>query len=182
MCSCAPRTRSRKPAWFLLSFVAVLALAGAADSQENALLFDGVDDIASIPSTNYWPIVTSTLTVELWGRPSDVAGCSITGIFWGISSSTGLGTSHDSSKMAFTVSTANTNSAYAPSGSLAVGRWDHFAGTWDGTTIRIYHNGSLVDEEVHGQPGDILVRSEWAIAGRSTPTTLMATFSPCASG
>jgi len=152
----------------LLSFVFVVASAAVADSQEAALLFDGVEDIASISSTNQWPNVTSTFTVEFWVRPSDVSGNSITGAFWGVSSSTGLGMPSDNSSMAFTVSTANTNSAYAPTGSLAEGRWDHFAGTWDGTTIRIYHNGTLVDEEVHGQPGSILGRTDYVIGARSS--------------
>jgi len=165
--SAAP-TRSSRSIWMIVSVVAVVAWTGAADSQEAALSFDGVDDIASIPSTNQWPISTSTLTIELWVRPSDVPASSITGVFWGESSSTGFGMPSNNTSMAFTVSTANTNSAYAPAGSLAAGRWDHFAGTWDGTTIRIYHDGVLVDEVIHGQPGSVLVRTDYVIGARSS--------------
>jgi hypothetical protein len=66
----------------------------------------------------------------------------------------------DNSSLAWTISVGPTDSAYTPTGSLVVGRWDHFAGTYDGTTMRIYQNGELVAEKVHPVGGGVVIDND----------------------
>ena len=75
-------------------------------------------------------------------------------------------TSYDPSKLAWTISRGPTDSAIAPTGSLVEGRWDHFAGTYDGTTMRLYRNGNLIAEQDHISPGDVQVRGDLLLALR----------------
>ncbi len=150
--------------------VAVVVLpAVRANAQQAALIFDGINDVATIPAPPGWPSSTSNLTIEIWVRPTDVSGDEITGVFWGPQVSTGFGLKgNDNSAMVWTVSRSATASVYAQSGSLVAGRWDHFAGTWNGTTMRIYHNGSLIDDEDHPLPGSVGLYGGHVIGSRST--------------
>jgi hypothetical protein len=145
-----------KPA---LVLVTVLLSAGAAATQEAALLFDGIDDIATIPDPTGWPSSTSSLTVEAWVRPDDVSGTSLRGIVEGYDFV--MCQKHgDNSAVALSIAIGPTNDVVTPSGSLAVGRWDHFAGTYDGVTMRIYHNGNLVGEELQIVGGPVIIDGE----------------------
>ncbi len=113
------------------------------DAQEAALLFDGVDDIVTVPSPVGWPFSTSGLTVEAWIRPDDTSDRSLRGIVEGQNFVLTLDYG-DNTAAAFSIAIGPTDAAVTPSGSLDEGRWDHVAGTYDGTTIRIYLNGVLV--------------------------------------
>jgi hypothetical protein len=159
---------------FAQSCLAVLlsnALVPILHAQDAALVFDGVDDIATVPSTNEWPILTSNLTVEAWINPSDLSRHEIIAIVWG-GDRFALQQSHsDTSVLVWTISRGPTDSAYSPTGSMVEGRWDHFAGTYDGTTMRLYRNGNLIAEEVHISPGDVVVRGDLLLAIRPTAPT-----------
>jgi hypothetical protein len=153
-------------AWALLLLVFP---AQASDAQEAALVFDGIDDLATIPAPVGWPGGSSTLTVEAWLKPSDVSGTWHSGVVWrenfGFVQKLG-----DNSSLGFLISRGPTDTVYTPSGSLVVGEWSHFAGTWDGTTMRIYKNGKLVNDKVHPAPGSVgffsdLILGSWPDAG-----------------
>lgn len=47
----------------------------------------------------------------------------------------------------------------APSGSFVTGKWQHLAGTYDGTTMRVYVNGVLAASSNHSSGGDLDVQS-----------------------
>lgn len=153
--------------WLLL----MTTLVSGVPAQDSALIFDGVDDIATIPSTNSWPNLTSTLTVEAWFKPSDLSVHEYIAIIWGEGDYALQQRSSDPSSLSWTISRGPTHSASSPTGTLVEGRWDHFAGTYDGTTMRLYKNGELIAEEDHTYPGDVAVRGEITLGLRpSAPT------------
>ncbi len=155
---------------------AILGLVSTSHAQNAALVFDGIDDIATIPSTNEWPGTTSSLTVEAWIKPSDLSRHDYIAIVRGGGNSFTLQQhSADTSKLVWTISRGPTDSAYSPTGSLVEGRWDHFAGTYDGTTMRIYRNGNLVGEDDHISPGDVMVRGDLLLAFRTGAPTFAGT-------
>jgi hypothetical protein len=126
-----------------------------------ALQFDGVDDYVRVEDIGNFDF-TSTLTLEAWVKPNSVAG---TGSFKGIISgrqssnpnSTGgwiVNTNKDnSSKWALSICTPFCNAAISPTGSLIVGEWAHIAATYDGSTIKIYQDGTLIGSTA--QTGDV---------------------------
>ena len=143
-----------KTRWFVLA-LSLTALVTVSEAQESALLFDGIDDVAVTGSPVSWPSGTSALTVEAWINPFDVSGV----LFRGIAEN-GVGfwftlQSYDNSVVTLTISNGPTSSASTPSGSAVVDRWDHFAGTYDGVTLRVYRNGELVGEDDHDSGGPI---------------------------
>jgi len=154
-------------AFAIFTVFVVLALPSTPHAQDAALTFDGIDDLATIPSTNNWPSSTSSLTVEAWIRPSDLSRHEYIAIVRGGGISFTLQQHRtDTSAMVWTISRGATHSAQSPTGALVEGRWDHFAGTYDGTTMRIYQNGDLVAEEDHTLPGNVQVRGDLLLAFR----------------
>ena len=63
----------------------IVTLAAVSHAQESALLFDGVDDVATIADPAGWAPYspTTSLTVEAWINPSDVSGTSLRGVVRG---------------------------------------------------------------------------------------------------
>ena len=117
------------------------------DAQGGALLFDGVDDIASaIDAANDFDLA-GAMTLEAWVRV-DVAqtgGAFVGGTTagGGASWTLGAGISNPNDGL-ISVSVPNTDAVFAPA-AIQLGVWTHFAGTYDGTTQRIFVNGkSLV--------------------------------------
>ena len=157
-----------------VSVIVIVALAATSNAQESALVFDGIDDLATIESPIGWPSATSALTVEAWVKPSDVSGTSMNGIVVNDGNFVMVQHFKDNSSLVWSISVGPTDGALTPTGSLVVGRWDHFAGTYDGTTNRIYQNGELVAEQAHiaggpvGTGGDLFIGfwpSAWGFAG-----------------
>ena len=131
----------------------VVCLPICANAQESALDFDGIDDFATTGSPVGWPSGSSTVTFEVWVNPDDVSGSDFRGIVVNDMSINMVQEIWDNSILAFSISNGPTDSAETPTGSLVAGRWDHFAGTYDGTTMRIYQNGELVAEKEHSGGG-----------------------------
>jgi len=148
----------------LTSAITVMATSSTVGAQEAALLFDGVDDVATVASPSGWPPVpTSALTIEVWVRPTDVSGSSLTGIITNdVSYTIGQGYG-DNSELFWSISLGPTDSAVTPAGSLVVGRWDHFACTYDGTTMRIFQNGDPVAEQIHIAGGPVGIGNDISI-------------------
>jgi hypothetical protein len=131
----------------------LLALVATSHAQQSALVFDGVDDLATTGDPITWPSGTSALTVEAWIYPSDISGWEFRGVVTNDLSMNMVLQYNDNSILAFSISNGPTDAVETPPGSVVVGRWDHFAGTYDGTTMRIYQNGELVGEKAHSGGG-----------------------------
>jgi len=158
---------STKGSWPAHSFVSASALVALAiviasvapisSAQESALDFDGIDDFAFIESPTGWNFSTSALTIETWIRPSDISGSTFRGIV--SNDFTFVIAQHfsDYSALVWSISLGPTDAAVTPTGSLVVDRWDHFACTYDGTTMRIFQNGAPVAEQVHIAGGPVWI-------------------------
>ncbi len=157
------RCRWTRAAMVAMTLLTITLSSEETLAQESALVFDGIDDVATVPNTNQWPILTSSLTVEMWVRPADLSVNEYIAMIWG-GDRYGLSQrSTDTSQLAWTISRGPTDSAFTPTGALVEGRWDHFAGTYDGVTMRIYQNGALVGQKDHTAPGSVNVRGELLI-------------------
>lgn len=126
-----------------------------------ALEFDGVDDYVRVEDIGNFDF-TNTLTLEAWVKPNSVAATgSFKGIISGRQSSNPNSTGgwivninkDDASKWALSICTPSCNVATSPIGSLIVGEWTHIAATYDGSTIKIYQDSTLIDSTPH--TGDV---------------------------
>jgi len=140
---------------FLL-VVHLLFVCGAIYAQGHALLFDGVDDRATIPDDYGDLDLGSSLTLESWVKPFATGPWEpvIQGEFntsgylsWGISLSDAGGW-----KCAI-IASGVADLAYSPPGSITLGEWHHLVCTYDGTTIRIYQDGQPIASQVHSYGG-----------------------------
>jgi hypothetical protein len=113
----------------------------------NALSFDGIDDLArfTLPQA-----ATTTFSFEAWIKPTtlDPAALNLVGII-DLPSAHNLILRNDQTAFAYAVSVPGTDSAISPTGTLQAGVWQHVAGTYDGTNIRVYYNGTLVGTLAH---------------------------------
>jgi hypothetical protein len=100
-----------------------------------AYYFDGVDDIITTQQEHF--AGNNTLSVSLWVNvpaPSVInyfVVCSDFGIF------------QDQDQVGLAISIPSTNNA---SGTITYGHWHHLVGTYDGTYIRAYIDGALMQE------------------------------------
>jgi hypothetical protein len=122
-----------------------------------ALQFDGEDDFVSIADSGDFDF-DETFTVEVWAKPSSLSGSGNYKSFVGGGNaeppSAGgawqlfLSDSNYSS-WGLGVCVPGCSSAQSSSGSLQVDQWQHLAATYDGSNIRIYKNGDLVNTKAH---------------------------------
>jgi hypothetical protein len=161
---------------FTLLIFCGLALAGVAraqplqpqDASNHALSFDGADDFVRATNNAGAFNFPNGFTLEAWVKPSST---SATGQYGGLVHGPGdwvlFVDDNDSSNWGMSVCVSACNSAEDNPGSLVVGTWTHLAGTFDGTTIRIYKNGVLVDQTAHagttGNPSELII-GKWTIA------------------
>ena len=160
------RSLFRRLAVIVLSAGVSSTFSTVALAQDSALVFDGVDDLATIFEPAGWPSSSTTLTMEAWIKPTDISGSEIAGVVWGPGAPWGLSQRYaDNSAMAFTVSLGPTASAYTPTGTLVEDVWVHIAGTWDGTTMKIFVNGAYAGSQEHPAPNPLNLFSD-IILGR----------------
>lgn len=144
----------------LILVMAVLVSGSTVGAQEAALLFDGVNDVATIADPSGWSSSIASLTIEVWLRPTDVSGSSFGGVVTDDATITLAQHFSDNSTLVWSISLGPTDGVVTPAGSLAVGRWDHFACTYDGSIMRIFHNGSPAGEIVHSVGGPLTIGQE----------------------
>ena len=135
----------------------------------NSLSFDGSNDEVTIPAIASYQ-VTDALTVETWVKPnswSDNEGFLNFATDNG-GTEAGFGFVFFATGWRFYLKTTINSIDYAEMAetSTPVGQWTHLAATYDGTKVRIYRNGSVIDStdamgnvEWTGAPGNVTLGS-----------------------
>jgi hypothetical protein len=132
---------------YTIAFGLSFALAGYA---QNALDFDGIDDKVDVGNPAGLQISGNNITVEAWVYPTTWASLVWQGnVVNQENNSTNDGFMlrvGESGKINFGVGTANTSWYELNTGSnvLSLNAWTHIAGTYDGTTLKIYKDGVQV--------------------------------------
>lgn len=136
-----------------------------------ALQFDGVDDFAAIVDSGQFDLL-SKLTVEAWIKPLslsssgqylgnwDIVYGSTTepsdfdwfSVRWGLHR---LSSPLDNTMWGFDVCPDYCLGLGSGRGRLQPGRWDHLAGTYDGSQLAIYQNGKLIGTVGQSQPAGL---------------------------
>jgi glucose/arabinose dehydrogenase/PKD repeat protein len=107
-----------------------------------ALTFDGVNDVVSIADHNELDL-TNGMTLEAWVKPSALGTAWRTVIFkeQAAHMTYALYANTSTSRPAAQAYVGGQRDARGTS-ALATGAWAHLAGTYDGTTLRLYVNGA----------------------------------------
>lgn len=147
-----------------------LGEAGAPSSEvDTAARFDGTDDYVTIPDAAAFDFTgTASFTIEAWVKPAaldatfrrvvDKEASGVGG--WGMHLHTTSGLT------VYRVNGGTVQTAAAPASRFTAGAWHHVAGTYDGTTIRVYVNGV---ERGTGASGTAIPATAQVVAiGRST--------------
>ncbi|MBN1148436.1 MAG: hypothetical protein JXA78_14345, partial [Anaerolineales bacterium] len=133
----------------------------ATEQPKFALQFDGVDDYVSIQDNGRFDF-DNAFTVEAWVKPFSLAGSNgYKGFIQGAFSEppfTGGGwvmflDDPDYSDWGLSVCVPSCNSTSSGPGGLQVNQWQHVAGVYDGSSIKIYRNGALISSTAHS--GDV---------------------------
>ena len=107
--------------------------SGAFAGPRNALDFDGSNDYVSVPADITMP---ANLTLEAWVYPRDTSS----GQKWIAGEASGAQLTMDGPQAQFRIH--NGTSLQGPARAMLVANeWQHIAGTYDGTDMRIYVNG-----------------------------------------
>ena len=130
------------------TFLFLLAMPLVVLSQ-NALHFDGVDDRVSCGNASSVQITGNQITLEAWIKPSNFGteywrNNIINKEVWvpeaGFMLRCGAG-----GKLNFTLGNGSWHELVSSSAVLTANTWQHVAGTYDGSYMRIYVNGMIVD-------------------------------------
>ena len=117
-------------------------VSGRKGRPNNAYSFDGINDSIVFP---YLPLsVDDQVTVSLWVKVAEPSSLK----YFAICDDFGVWQRNDT--LGIAISVPQTNSARGP---FTLNTWTHFAGTYNGDTIKCYINGNLVDEK--SWPGSI---------------------------
>jgi len=111
-----------------------------------ALNFDGIDDHVSVPSlaSNY----PSTLTIEAWVKPETISASTYHAfVGWGKNGANTdvalFRTANAAGNFQFGQFNGSTFSAVSSSSTLALNQWQHVAVVKEGSSIKLYLNGTL---------------------------------------
>ena len=117
--------------------------------QSNSLSFNGVSDKMTIPGNAAYQI-TNTLTVETWVKPNTVPtdyDGFLNYAYDAAGIQAGFGFSFYLTGWRFFLKTETNSINYSgmAEAQMPIGQWTHMAATYDGTHIKLYKNGTLVD-------------------------------------
>lgn len=124
-----------------------LGVSGAPHGEANtSASFDGVDDAVVVPDAA--TLRPATVSVEAWVRPTAAIPdfASVATKTTGATRSDGYGMFALNGGMAFWV---NNGANRASTPALPAGAWSHVVGTYDGSMVRVYLNGALVQSFAH---------------------------------
>lgn len=130
-----------------ITFGATGAPHGEANS---AATFDGINDAVVVPDAA--APKPATVSVEAWVKPNAAipnfasVATKTTATTW----SDGYGMFALNGGMAFWVNDDDANRVFTAA--LPAGTWSHVVGTYDGSTIKVYLNGVLVQSLAHSAP------------------------------
>jgi hypothetical protein len=143
----------------------------------SALVLDGVDDIAAVSDSPSLGGFGGALTVAAWVQRSSAQ----TG--WRMAVSRQLTTTSadqfflgfSGSQPRFGLNTSGSGNQNTGAGSVAAGAWVHLAGVYDGTSLRLYVNGT--QQATLAKTGTILASARPILLGgnANTATALAAT-------
>lgn len=126
------------------------ATGGPSGEPNTAAVFDGVNDAVVVPDAA--ALRPATVSIEAWVRPN--AGipnfASVATKTTTDSWSDGYGMFALNGGIAFWVNNDDVNRVFTPA--LPAGTWSHVVGTYDGSMVRIYRNGTLVQSFAHSAP------------------------------
>jgi len=148
------------PTFFLL----IITLPSTVFSQkrvQNAVYFDGMDDVMEISSTSSNALHGKNFTLEAWIKPASLRSDAKEGVV--------LAHHHAAPNRGYVLSVGGTGQLYfgvyddstyeLTSGSnlITLNEWQHIAATFKNRWMKIFINGSLVDSVLadldHGDPG-----------------------------
>ncbi len=131
--------------------------------------FDGTDDYITM-GIDAAHQITNTLTVEAWIKPSANLGyAGIINNLWETSGNKGgfgLTMGGVSANIMFAVTTT-ASATYLPATIPALNQWVHVAGTFDGSTMRVYINGietattAKTGSITYASPNDLMIGRYW---------------------
>ena len=113
----------------------------------SSALYDASGDRISFPASDDWHFGTGSFTVEMSIRPTSVAVSKFLLGPWDSAPTLGWSLFQVNQTIVASVSTnGSDNNQDCVSGNvLAVNTWSKICYEWDGTTQRLYHNGTMVD-------------------------------------
>jgi len=124
---------------------------GATGKYNSSLDFDGTDDKVTITRTA--ALEPTNVTLSAWVKMSSSTPTQVIigkkGHSGG-SASYGLILRSGATRITFTISSSAGTEYHASSTNFATGVWQHWVGTYDGTTQKLYLNGVLQDTQTPG--------------------------------
>ncbi len=107
----------------------------------SAVSFNGTNALITTPELIFGP--NTGVSVSLWVKANQQPGSPGTTYYFIMSESAAFGVWQQGNGIGLAISRPGTNSAW---GTITFETWNHFVGTYDGTTIRAYINGALIKE------------------------------------
>ena len=155
----------------IFTTLAAIALALTISHAQTALNFDGNDDVVVVGNTLTNDLAgVTTFSVEAWVNSSSTAG---NGVIVGnynyptVNSNMQFLLRRDGGQYTFNLNDGNGYQGVGTgAGTVITGQWQHVAGTWDGTSIRIYidgvelgTNGALTGPGMPALPNEVVFGS-----------------------
>ncbi|MCR9153834.1 MAG: T9SS type A sorting domain-containing protein [Bacteroidetes bacterium] len=129
----------------------LLVLVGSSLWGQNGLSFDGIDDRVDCGNNSSLQLSGSAITLEAWIYPTAWASQVWQGNIinkennspdYGYMLRCGAG-----GALNFNIGGGSWNELSSPANTLSLNTWQHVAGSYDGSMIRLYVNGFLVDSQ-----------------------------------